>query len=143
MNELTQSLSEELLAIMLDMKHELFALADEHGLTIVQLFTLLSIKRNGCIPMGRVAGILHCDASNVTGIVERLVTRKLIVRTESERDRREKVLQLTPEGETVIENYLALLPSRLGGGSLTDNELATLTSVFKKMNARRSEVKCA
>jgi DNA-binding MarR family transcriptional regulator len=51
--------------------------------------------------MGRLACALGCDASNVTGIVDRLEQRGLIERRPSERDRRVKVLVVTDQGAEV------------------------------------------
>ena len=51
--------------------------------------------------MGRLACALGCDASNVTGIVDRLEQRGLIERRPSERDRRVKVLVVTDRGAEV------------------------------------------
>ena len=48
--------------------------------------------------MGRLAETLSCDASNVTGLVDRLESRGLVRRAPSAEDRRVKVLQLTPTG---------------------------------------------
>ena len=48
--------------------------------------------------MRRVADALSCDASNVTGLIDRLEARGLVRRQPSPEDRRVKVLQLTPEG---------------------------------------------
>jgi DNA-binding MarR family transcriptional regulator len=48
--------------------------------------------------MGHLAERLACDASNVTGLVDRLESRGLIRRRPSDIDRRIKVLQLTPAG---------------------------------------------
>jgi DNA-binding MarR family transcriptional regulator len=50
------------------------------------------------LPMGRLADTLSCDASNVTGLVDRLETRGLLRRRPSADDRRVKVLELTPAG---------------------------------------------
>jgi DNA-binding MarR family transcriptional regulator len=50
------------------------------------------------VAMGRLAETLACDASNVTGLVDRLESRGLIVRRASADDRRVKVLALTPLG---------------------------------------------
>jgi DNA-binding MarR family transcriptional regulator len=51
------------------------------------------------MPMGQLAGALSCDASNVTGLVDRLESRGLVRRSPSAEDRRVKVLSLTPPGE--------------------------------------------
>lgn len=49
--------------------------------------------------MGRMAELLHCDPSNVTGIVDALEERDLAERRPSETDRRVKVVELTVAGE--------------------------------------------
>ncbi len=51
--------------------------------------------------MSALAGALSCDASNVTGIVDRLERRGLIERRGSATDRRVKMLALTAEGAAV------------------------------------------
>jgi DNA-binding MarR family transcriptional regulator len=49
-------------------------------------------------PMGEVAKVLACDASNLTWITDRLEARGLVERQAAEHDRRVKLLVLTPEG---------------------------------------------
>jgi DNA-binding MarR family transcriptional regulator len=49
--------------------------------------------------MGRMAELLRCDPSNVTGIVDALEERNLAERKPSEGDRRVKVVQLTVSGK--------------------------------------------
>jgi DNA-binding MarR family transcriptional regulator len=49
--------------------------------------------------MGGMAEALHCDPSNVTGIVDALEERNLAERKPSEVDRRIKVVELTGPGE--------------------------------------------
>jgi DNA-binding MarR family transcriptional regulator len=51
--------------------------------------------------MSEIATVLHCDNSNVTGIVDGLEERGLVVRTASEGDRRVKLIALTAEGRRV------------------------------------------
>ena len=50
------------------------------------------------VPMGRLARTLACDASNVTGLIDRLEARGYIRRRSAPHDRRVKVLELTPSG---------------------------------------------
>ncbi|MGI5164040.1 MarR family winged helix-turn-helix transcriptional regulator [Spirillospora sp. CA-253888] len=50
------------------------------------------------VPMRRLADRLHCDASNVTGIVDGLERRGLVTRRPAPHDRRVKHLVLTEEG---------------------------------------------
>jgi DNA-binding MarR family transcriptional regulator len=51
--------------------------------------------------MSEVADALHCDNSNVTGIVDNLEEKGLAQRRASEEDRRVKLIELTPEGRRV------------------------------------------
>lgn len=74
------------------------ALAAELELSPAQCHLLNLIKPDRPMPMGRLAGALSCDASNVTGLVDRLESRGLIQRRASDEDRRVKVLSLTPLG---------------------------------------------
>lgn len=48
--------------------------------------------------MSEIASYLHCDNSNVTGIVDGLEERGLVERQPAEHDRRVKLIALTPEG---------------------------------------------
>ena len=52
-------------------------------------------------PMGELAGMMHCDNSNMTGIVDRMEERGLVRRTSAEGDRRVKLIELTEEGADV------------------------------------------
>jgi MarR family transcriptional regulator, organic hydroperoxide resistance regulator len=80
-------------------KPRFLALAQELGLSPVQLHTLRIIEPGVEVAMSSLAGKLFCDNSNVTGIVDRLEARGLIERRPADRDRRVKLLVLTPEGE--------------------------------------------
>ena len=53
--------------------------------------------------MGELAGAMHCDNSNVTGIVDRLEERGLVERRAAENDRRVKLIALTPDGSKLRE----------------------------------------
>ena len=53
--------------------------------------------------MSEVANALQCDNSNVTGIVDSLEQKGLVLRRPSEEDRRVKLIELTPEGREVHE----------------------------------------
>jgi DNA-binding MarR family transcriptional regulator len=73
-------------------------LAAELQLSPAQCHLLHLIEPGRPIPMGQLAETLACDASNVTGLVDRLESRGLIRRRSSAEDRRVKVLDLTPTG---------------------------------------------
>jgi MarR family transcriptional regulator, organic hydroperoxide resistance regulator len=91
------------------MLHELFmsqkgrfvAIAQEFDLTPIQMGAVRNLDPERPLPMSELAGALHCDASNVTGIVDRLETHGLVERRSADRDRRVKMLVLTDEGARV------------------------------------------
>lgn len=67
-------------------------------LSPAQCHVLHLIEPGRPLPMRRLAETLSCDASNVTGLVDRLEARGLVERQPSTEDRRVKVLQLTTAG---------------------------------------------
>lgn len=69
--------------------------AETHGLTPPQARSILLLREP--TPMRRLAAHLYCDASNVTGIADRLNARGLVHSTPGD-DRRIKLLSLTSKG---------------------------------------------
>jgi DNA-binding MarR family transcriptional regulator len=75
--------------------------------------------------MGQLAETLACDASNVTGLVDRLESKGLLRRQPSATDRRLKVLDLTPAGarlRTVVLDRMTNPPETLKRLSRTEQE---------------------
>jgi DNA-binding MarR family transcriptional regulator len=68
------------------------------GLTFVQAHALRTLDPERPLAMSALADLLVCDASNVTGIADRLESRGLIERRSADGDRRVKTLALTPKG---------------------------------------------
>jgi MarR family transcriptional regulator, organic hydroperoxide resistance regulator len=71
---------------------------DEFGLTPMQGHALRSLDPERPVAMSALADVLTCDASNVTGIVDKLESRGLVVRQGSGTDRRIKMLAFTEDG---------------------------------------------
>jgi DNA-binding MarR family transcriptional regulator len=80
--------------------------AAEFDLSPIQCHVLHLIEPGQPLPMGQLAETLSCDASNVTGLVDRLEARGLVQRRPSAADRRVKVLQLTPTGARLRSQLL-------------------------------------
>jgi DNA-binding MarR family transcriptional regulator len=70
----------------------------ELGLSFAQAHALRLLEPGRPMPMSALAERLFCDASNVTGIADRLEARGLVERRAGERDRRVKVLVVTERG---------------------------------------------
>ena len=75
-------------------------------LSPIQCHVLHLLEPGRPLPMGRLAGMLGCHASNVTGLVDRLEARGVVQRRPSADDRRIKVLALTPEGSRLRAQML-------------------------------------
>lgn len=80
------------------------------GLNPEQYEALLAIKAlgTGSITISQLSERLQVKHHSAVNIVDRLVERKLLRRQPSERDRRERHLQLTTKGETLIEDLAAV-----------------------------------
>jgi len=74
-----------------------------------QAHALRQLEPDQPLPMRDLAGSLACDASNVTGIADRLEKRGLVERQLSSSDRRVKTLVVTPAGVATRKRLLALL----------------------------------
>ena len=98
-------------------------LAAELQLSPAQCHVLHLIEPDRPIPMGELAETLACDASNVTGLVDRLESRGLVRRRPSAGDRRVKVLVLTPTGSrlrTLLLDRMTAPPAALERLSLRE-----------------------
>jgi DNA-binding MarR family transcriptional regulator len=93
----------------------------ELGLSPMQAHALRFLERP--VPMSELAETLWCDASNVTGIVDRLEARGLVERRHAPDDRRVKLLCLTAEGERTRRRVIARMrrpPAPIAGLSPED-----------------------
>ena len=70
-------------------------------LTPVQAIVLRRLDPERPTPMHEIVDMLRCDASNVTGIVDRLEARGAVERRPDPSDRRVKALVLTRSGRTL------------------------------------------
>ena len=70
--------------------------AARFDLTTAQARAVLALA--DAAPMRSLAHHLRCDASNITGLADRLETRGLVARAEQHGDRRVKLLALTGAG---------------------------------------------
>jgi DNA-binding MarR family transcriptional regulator len=101
------------LLVQISMSHRasLPAVAAELELSPAQCHVLHLIEPGHAVPMGELAGAMSCDASNVTGLVDRLEARGLLARQASATDRRVKVLTLTAAGKRVRAVMIGRLTS--------------------------------
>jgi DNA-binding MarR family transcriptional regulator len=83
------------------------AVASELDLSPMALKLFYSLEPGSELSMSVLAETLFCDASNVTGIVDRLEARALIERRDDPRDRRVKLIALTDAGVAMRDRIRA------------------------------------
>ena len=109
-------------------------IAAELELSPAQCHVLHLIEPGRPIPMRELAETLACDASNVTGLVDRLESRGLVQRRPSTEDRRVRVLGLTPTGSRLRAMLLARMaapPETLG--RLSVEEQRALVKLLRRL----------
>jgi MarR family transcriptional regulator, organic hydroperoxide resistance regulator len=109
--------------LMQESKRRFGAIASEFELSPPQVHALRLLDPEQPRPMSELAEALHCDNSNVTGIVDRLEDRGLVVRRPAEHDRRVKMLAITPAGADMrarLTERLAVPPEPLARLSADD-----------------------
>ncbi|MFG2500703.1 MarR family winged helix-turn-helix transcriptional regulator [Streptomyces sp. NPDC048441] len=98
----------------------------------------LTVLRRGPAAMRSLADTLTCDASNMTGIIDRLEKRGLVRREPSPSDRRVKNVVLTAEGERVTDAIrVKMHATREGLDGLGDEDRATLYALLERVFVSR------
>src|SRR5215212_1081951 len=85
--------------IFMEDKRRRWAILSELGISPQQSMAIGTLEPGNPLTMGALAEALHCDNSNITGIVDRLEAAGLAERRPGERDRRVKAVALTEKGE--------------------------------------------
>lgn len=109
------------------------AAAAECGLTAAQSHVLRLLRPGTAMSMRCLAEQLGCDASNVTGMADRLEARGLIERRPSAEDRRVKELILTAAGRAAraaVVEHLGEPPELISRLSSEDQQ--TLCAILRK-----------
>src|SRR5947207_15623613 len=73
-----------------------------YDLTPVQYAALAAVTANPGIDQVTLAGLIAYDRTTITGVVDRLVQKDLLVRRASSTDRRARALQITAEGARIL-----------------------------------------
>lgn len=134
-SSLQNNLNWQLLRIAVTTKHGLMDIAEKYGLTVMQLYTLCLLDADSSIPMNSLSDMIKCDASNITGIVDRLFSQNFIKREENPKDRREKMITLTQKGATLcmqISQDISLHET-IHTGTLSQKEKTLLQTLLTKI----------
>ena len=117
--------------LFVEHKARFFATAAEFELSPPQCMTLRLLHPDARLPMSEMAAHLHCDNSNVTGIVDRLEDRGLVERRPAEHDRRVKHVVVTERGAELRRRLVDRLESPPAGlAALQPEEQRTLAELL-------------
>ena len=115
------------------MRPRMLAVAGELGLTPPQMFALRALDPEQPVPMRELAAQLHCDSSNVTGLVDGLEAHGLVERRSAEHDRRVRMLVVTDRGAEVrrrIDEVVEAVPPALA--SLSAEDQVVLRDILRR-----------
>ena len=122
-----------LLRVSLHAKKRLMKLAEGYNLSATQALTICLLEPGKAIPMHLISIMLMCDASNVTGIVDKLVRNCYIERKESNIDRRVNTITLTNKGAQVRTKLIERMTNMSSMVALSKEETILLENLLVKM----------
>ena len=105
--EVMDDLWPALIEFVLSQKSWWISVCADLDLSPAQGHALRALDPDSPVAMNTLADAMVCDASNVTGIVDKLETRGLIARQGAEHDRRIKMLLVTDRGRDVRARLFA------------------------------------
>jgi DNA-binding MarR family transcriptional regulator len=126
-------------ALAMAQRGRVLAVAAEAGLSPPQLLALQALTPGEPAPMSHLAELLRCDASNVTGLIDRLAARGLVERRPAPQDRRIRHLVLTDAGLALRDLVARRLEEPPDGfAALSPAEARRLRDLLRKVEAAGS-----
>jgi DNA-binding MarR family transcriptional regulator len=109
---------------------------EKQGLTPPQFYVLATIGYAGGLPFGEIGAKMMVTVSNLTGIVDRLEEKKLVLRKRDERDRRVVHVVLTEKGARLYKSTIPLFETSISEvfAPLEKIEQKELSSLLRKLN---------
>lgn len=93
-----QDVYRKLLMLMVRSKREFARILEQKYLTPAQGMLMMCLEEDESRTMNDLADMFGCDASNITGLVDKLEAQEMICRTADKKDRRIKKICLSKKG---------------------------------------------
>jgi MarR family transcriptional regulator, organic hydroperoxide resistance regulator len=121
--------------LLMNAKQLLIGVAEKFNLTSMQVCMLILVEPDQPRAMSSLAHVLRNDASNITGLVDRLQRQKLVERRDDPNDRRIKMISLTPQGKKTRAAILTSMQAAEGSmlKNLTAQEQVTIRNLLNKI----------
>ena len=106
------------------------------ALTPPQFYVLATIGYAGRLPFGEIGAKMMVTVSNLTGIVDRLEEKKLVVRKRDDNDRRVVHVVLTDKGAKLYKSTIPEFEKSCGQifTGLSKTEQKELSAILRKLN---------
>ena len=106
------------------------------GLTPPQFYVLATIGYAGGLPFGEIGAKMMVTVSNLTGIVDRLEEKKLVLRKRDENDRRVVHVVLTEKGAKLYKTTIPQFEKSIAKifSSLDKPQQKELSALLRKLN---------
>jgi MarR family transcriptional regulator, temperature-dependent positive regulator of motility len=113
-----------------------------YDFTPVQYAALAAIGLNQGIDQVTLAGLIAYDRTTITGVVDRLVQKGLVVRRESSRDRRARELKITEAGRRTLRGVTPAVEvaQQIMLRGLTEREAKEFMRLLQKATAAGNEL---
>ena len=112
-----------------------------YDITLLQFYLIQLARRRGAISPSAAATELACDRPTATVVAQKCVSRGWLVRKRSDADRRSSRLELSGEGEELLDRIEAarlFAPATLGDplDALDTDERAAFRAALARVEAR-------
>lgn len=109
---------------------------DKQGLTPPQFYVLATIGYAGGLPFGEIGAKMMVTVSNLTGIVDRLEEKKIVLRKRDERDRRVVHVVLTEKGAKLYKSTIPLFEKSISAifAAVDKTQQKELSALLRKLN---------
>ena len=125
----------QLIRLLMRARRHMFAASESRQLTPVQSMLLISLDPDSSVSMNELSEMMCCDASNITGLTERLESGGYIERITDPSDRRVKKIRLTKKGLECREAGLEFLKEAdaMDVSKLSAEEVRSLQTITTKL----------
>ena len=108
-------------------------LLDKLGLTYTQYITMMVLWEKTSLRVKDLGHELHLDSGTLTPLLKKLEEKQLVTRKRSPEDERNLIVTITPLGESLREQALAIPYEIARYSNLTQEENQTLRDLLYKL----------
>lgn len=112
---------------------------EKAGLTPPQFYVLATIGYAGGLPFGEIGAKMMVTVSNLTGIVDRLEEKKLVVRKRDDHDRRVVHVVLTDKGTKLYKSTIPIFEKSIAQifARIESPQQKELSTLLRRLNEPR------